>query len=109
MNSNPIKTIFVGAVLAIAAPLFAQDDVEITMQVLDDLSGVEGVLMALEKAPSPSPAPDTRRRETEPAPAAEPPSRNGAQETLRELDRDEARGGELEDFDVPADVQLEAP
>jgi hypothetical protein len=103
-----VRPALAAAVLLALAPgvLLAQrGEPEITMQVLDDLSGVEGVLMQLEEAPAESRDLDTRR-DDEPAPAR---VRGNADEAARELERDEARTGELEDFDVPDDIQIQVP
>jgi hypothetical protein len=57
---------------ALPPAVFAQEDLEVTLQVLDDVTTIEGVLMPLEEEPAhppdsdPEPAPDT-------PPPAEPP------------------------------------
>jgi hypothetical protein len=56
--------------LGAASPaVFAQEELEVTLQVLDDVSAIEGVLMPLEEEPAHRPDTDADR-----APDTSPPA-----------------------------------
>jgi hypothetical protein len=85
--------------------LAQSDGLEVTLQVLDDVSDISGVLMAVEqaadrRAPEARPAEERPRAGNGPAPMPAPADRESA--LGRELDREEESESELEDFDVPA-------
>jgi hypothetical protein len=92
------------------APAFAQeDDVEVTLQVLDDVSDVEGVVLAVEEEPV-TEARDTEGAEQPVSPQRAPREEEEADEALnRELDREDEAESEVEDFDVPEIVEPEEP
>jgi hypothetical protein len=56
---------------AISPATWAQEELEVTLQVLDDVSAIEGVLMPLEEEPAHRPDSDSERP-PEPFPPAEP-------------------------------------
>jgi hypothetical protein len=88
----------------VSAGAFAQSGLEVTLQVLDDISDIDGVIMAIER---------TSRRDEEAAEAKSPRQPPPQSEELpaaresrlgQEFDREEESEGELDDFDVPDDI-----
>lgn len=82
--------------------LAQNDGLEVTLQVLDDISAISGVLMAVEQVADrrePEGRPAQRPEKDSPAPAPSAANRESA--LGRELDREEESESELEDFDVP--------
>jgi hypothetical protein len=103
----------VAAVLGCPAAFAQQDDVEVTLRVLDDVSDVEGVVLSIEEesesdtgdaeAQEQAGAEDLASREEEET--DETPDR----ELDRELNREDGSEGGVEDFDVPEIVEPEEP
>jgi hypothetical protein len=88
---------------------FAQDDVEVTLQVLDDVSDIEGVILSIEEESAPDTG-DADAPEQEGTPDRAPREDEATDEPLdRELDREDEGEGGVEDFDVPEVVEPEEP
>lgn len=77
---------------------------EVTLQVLDDVSDIEGVLLAVEQAVD-SREPRARAAEDRPqaenGPVRTPASADRESALGRDLDREDESEGEIEDFDLP--------
>jgi hypothetical protein len=90
--------LFLGCLSFVA--LAQNDGIEVTLQVLDDVSAISGVLMPVEQVADrrePEGRPTRRPEEDSPAPAPSAANRESA--LSRELDRE--KESELEEFDVP--------
>jgi hypothetical protein len=85
---------------------FGQGGLEVTLQVLDDVSGIDGVMMTIERASrGDEEVPAEKGEQQRPAQGEELPAARES-DLGRELDREEESEGELDDFDVPEDVDL---
>jgi hypothetical protein len=89
-----------------AAIAWAQDAVfEVTLEVLDDVGGIEGVLMPIDEGSQPaeveSPPPE---RDEQQVPDSEHEARERT-DLESELDKGEDSEGETEDLDVPEDLE----
>ena len=118
------KSVSIGSATLILAcgivpQVFAQsDELEVTMQVLDDVSDIDGVILSIDPEPPLSEDQDrqaVQRRPVDQAADESAPAereRDPARDDLdldSELDREEESEGELEDFDFPEDVELPEP
>jgi hypothetical protein len=79
----------------------AQDDLEITLQVLDDISAVEGVIMSIDREPAQSTVRAAEGADT-PRDDERTRRRSGEAELDAELSREQHNESEIEDLDLPA-------
>ena len=104
-----LKTLYAAATaLVLGAPvaLAQNDELEVTLRVLDDVSEIEGVVLAIEEDSEQAPAGerDVPRGEETPEEGVE---QSEPADLEFELDREEESEGELQDFDVPEDFEDE--
>jgi hypothetical protein len=93
--------------------LFAQDVSDVTLRVLDAPADVSVVLDAVDRELNLRRRTDTETRETESRRPADPQAASpsdfqtrGADDVIDSTDREEETEGELEDFDVPDDIDV---
>ena len=84
-----------------AAQALAQGELDVTLQVLDDVADIEGVLLEVEEESERAAGRDAEGERDAP-PSAGETSRE--LEPERELEREQTLEGEREDFDVAADI-----
>ncbi len=116
MKGKPLLAGSVAFALAsgIAGNAFAQNgELDFTMQVLDDVRDVGRVMASIERegrAAAERPrGPAPRTAPTEAGEARAQPENRDALEMKADVDRDEQSEGELEDYDLEEDLEVEGP
>ena len=117
MRGNSFLVCAASALVVLASPAFAQndDELEVTLQVLDDVADIEGVVISVGDADSAADAEGEGRDEAEvasDAPAAPARADDDEADEDFEAERDEESEGRVEDRDVaepPLEVEPETP
>jgi hypothetical protein len=96
---------------------FAQNALDATMRPLDELAAVEGVIAAIERAAgraarrseghAAQDAGDTDRQPSDTGPRGR--QKRNTDDVVARIDRDQRSDKEVEDFDVPEDVDIPPP